>query len=83
MMMERDLIVLPRPELWPEGIDELEAFQYSVTDAGNVRSSAPHGVHDDCVIALGLAAWQIRPDKASDGFGFLFIPGPDDDDWWD
>ena len=36
-------VVLPTPELWPEGIDELEAFEYSVTDAGNVRSGAPSG----------------------------------------
>jgi len=48
--------VLPRPDLWPEGIDELEAFEYSVTDSGNVRTSAPSGIHDDCVIALALAA---------------------------
>lgn len=60
MMLERSKIVLPKPELWPVGIDELEAFEYSVTDAGNVRASAPSGVHDDCVVALALAAWQMR-----------------------
>jgi hypothetical protein len=52
---------LPRYELWPEGIDELEAFEYSVTEQGNVRTSAPSGLHDDCVIALGLTAWRLRP----------------------
>ena len=60
MMLEQERITLPRPELWPEGIDELEAFEYSVTDAGNVRTGAPTGMHDDCVVAVALAAWQVR-----------------------
>jgi len=61
IFLEQKKIVLPRPVLWPQGIDELEAFEYSVTDAGNVRSCAPYGGHDDCVIALALAAWHHRP----------------------
>jgi len=60
ILLERRQITLPRPELWPEGIDELEAFQYAVTDAGNVRSGAPSGTHDDCAIALALAAWPLQ-----------------------
>ena len=61
LMLEQKMITLPRPEIWPEGIDELEAFEYSVSDAGNVRTGAPSGVHDDCVIGLALAAWELRP----------------------
>ena len=61
LMMEKGQITLPRPELWPEGIEELEAFQYSVSDAGNVKSSAPSGTHDDCVIGLALAAMCAGP----------------------
>ena len=60
LMLEQRKITLPRPELCPELIDELEAFEYSVTDTGSVRTSAPHGIHDDCVIALALAAWKAR-----------------------
>jgi hypothetical protein len=56
MMLEHQKLTLPRPELWPEGIDELEAYEYSVTDSGTLRSSAPGGQHDDCVMALALAA---------------------------
>jgi len=63
LTLEQRLIVLPKPELWPEGIDELEAFEYSVTDAGNVRMSSPGGQHDDCVVALALAVWDLRPSK--------------------
>ncbi len=33
---------------------ELESFEYEYTGRG-VRYSAPHGVHDDCVMALALA----------------------------
>jgi len=60
LLLEKDELILPRPELWPEGIDELEAFEYSVTDAGNVRTGAPYAFHDDCVMALALAAWKFR-----------------------
>jgi len=58
LTLEQRRIVLPKPELWPEGIDEMESFEYSVTDSGNVRTGAPGGVHDDCVIALALAIWE-------------------------
>lgn len=34
---------------------ELEAYEYTVTRAGNVTYSAPSGLHDDCVMALALA----------------------------
>lgn len=62
MMFEHGTIVLPKPQLWPDGIEELEAFEYSMTDQGHIRSGAPSGMHDDCVIALGLAALQVsRP----------------------
>lgn len=58
--LERRELVLPRPDLMPEMVDELEAFEYSLTEHGNYRSGAPHGYHDDCVIALALAAWSLK-----------------------
>ncbi len=66
LLFEQELITLPRSDLWPVGIGELEAFQYSITDAGNIRTGAPHAYHDDCVIALALAAWPLQE-----------LPGPD------
>ena len=60
LLLEEKRIKLPKPELCPEMIDELEAFEYSVTDNGNVRTGAPSGYHDDCVIALALAAWCVE-----------------------
>lgn len=68
MMLEQGMIILPRPELWPEGIDELESFQYSVSDSGNVKSGAPSGYHDDCAIAVALAAWEVRPSRPKPHF---------------
>ena len=71
MMMEQRLLVLPKPQLCPELIDELESFEYSVSERGNVSTSAPHGGHDDCVISLALAAWNVRPGRPKPGFFFL------------
>lgn len=41
----------------PEQEAELAAFEYHLTPARNVVMGAPEGMHDDCVIALALAAW--------------------------
>ncbi len=58
--LEKRELVLPRPQLMPELVDELEAFEYSVSDQGNSRWGGPYGFHDDCVIALALAAWSLK-----------------------
>jgi hypothetical protein len=58
LALEQGTITLPKPELAGVVIDELESFEYSITDAGSVRMSAPSGVHDDCVLSLALALWQ-------------------------
>lgn len=34
---------------------ELQAYEYDVTDFGNVRMNAPSGMHDDCVMSMVLA----------------------------
>ena len=39
----------------PVLINELEVFEYDITESGRVRYSAPSGFHDDCVDALALA----------------------------
>lgn len=63
LMLEKKIITLPKPELAPELIDELESFEYSVTDSGNIRTGAPSGRHDDCAISLALGAWELRESK--------------------
>ena len=60
MLLEQRKITLPKPELWPDGIDELENFEYSVTEQGAMRTGAAGSGHDDAVIALALAAWHAK-----------------------
>ena len=60
LMLEKEQIVLPRVEIDPVLVEELEAYEYSVSDAGNVKMSSPSGLHDDTVIALSLAMWEAK-----------------------
>jgi hypothetical protein len=60
MLFERREIVVPRYELCPTLVDEAEAFEFSVSDQGNIRTGAPGGLHDDHVMSLGLCAWALE-----------------------
>lgn len=58
-LMEGLAVAIQRREIsFPDGpiVNELEAFEYVYTRTG-VRYSAPEGLHDDCVCALGLAVY--------------------------
>lgn len=52
-----DIKIIQHPDL----IRELEAFRYEKTASGNIRYNAPDGQHDDCVIALALAVFDLPP----------------------
>lgn len=54
MRIEQNDITYPNI---PEMINELKLYQYDLTPTGKLKMSAPAGMHDDCVIALALAAW--------------------------
>jgi hypothetical protein len=56
IFIEQKRITLPNI---PELINELQAFGYTMTDAGNVKYSAPQGLHDDIVISLALGVWGL------------------------
>jgi hypothetical protein len=58
VMLEQRQIQLPTYQQCPELVEELEGFEYSLTDDGNVRMRAAGSGHDDSVIALALAAWE-------------------------
>jgi hypothetical protein len=60
LQLEQRKVKLLTPQVFPEGIEELEAYEYSVSDQGNVKMNSPSGVHDDAVISLALALWQWR-----------------------
>jgi hypothetical protein len=57
MMIENKLITIPNI---PVLINELRLFGYKMSRTGLIQYSAPDGYHDDCVIALALAAWQLK-----------------------
>lgn len=44
----------------PVLIDELQSYEYDITDGGKITYSAPDGKHDDCVVSLGLACWALK-----------------------
>jgi hypothetical protein len=43
----------------PVLIDELKAYEYTTTNSSTLKFSAPSGKHDDCVISLALATYEI------------------------
>jgi hypothetical protein len=49
----------------PELIDELKYFDYEISPSGNIKYSAPAGLHDDGVISLALATHGLK-NSASD-----------------
>ncbi len=55
----------------------LSYIGYKTTASGNVQYGAPEGYHDDCVIALALAAWQLNKRTAPSGIGVFFLPHED------
>lgn len=60
--IEQGLIGIPDPEKEPKLqvlIDEVKAFEYEMLPSGRVRYQAPEGLHDDCVIGLGLAVMGL------------------------
>lgn len=59
LMLEKRELTLPRADLCPELLDELESFEYRISDQGHWKTGAVGGAHDDLVMALALAAWQV------------------------
>lgn len=73
LFIEEQGIFIPNE---PIIIDELKQFGVEVTDRGNITYSAPVGLHDDCVMSLGLAVWGLYStdtikDKKEDPINFL------------
>jgi hypothetical protein len=60
LSLEQRKVKLLTAQVFPEAIEELESYQYAVSEQGNVKMNSPSGVHDDCVISLALALWQWR-----------------------
>lgn len=59
LQLEQDKIKILPDE---DQLKELQNYTFETTVAGNIRYGAPVGQHDDCVIALALAVYEL-PDK--------------------
>lgn len=56
--IEQRQIQIPKED---QIIQELEAFTFKVTAANRTVYQSPSGFHDDCIISLALAIWDINP----------------------
>lgn len=54
--IEQRLIKFPKI---PELIEELKIYGYEILPSGKIRYGAPEGRHDDTVMALALAVWNL------------------------
>ena len=56
ILLEQRKIKIPDDEIL---LNELRSFQYVLGANGKVKVQVPDGVHDDCVMSLALAVWDI------------------------
>lgn len=56
LLIEQRKIWIPDDDIL---LGELKSFQYHLTDRGKVRISAPDDQHDDTVMSLALAVWEL------------------------
>lgn len=61
LLFEFNSIIIPNNK---ELLQELEEFEKSYDKARNYTYSAPQGKHDDMVISLALAAWELTTKQA-------------------
>lgn len=54
--LEGDKIKVPND---PILIDELKSMRYDLSERGKLRVQVPEGLHDDCIMSLALAVWEM------------------------
>jgi len=59
VMIQNGAIKIPDNEYTRELIEQLRAFTFSRTPSGTITYQAPNGLHDDAVISLALACWEL------------------------
>lgn len=57
LLLEQNKIKIPERE--ESLIAELQSVQYALTKNGRTKVQVPDGLHDDCVMSLALACWQL------------------------
>lgn len=56
ILLEQDKIKIPNDEVL---ISELKSMTYELTEQGRTKITVPDGKHDDRIMSLALAVWQI------------------------
>lgn len=56
ILIEQAKIWIPDSEVLKS---ELKSFQYALSESGKVKMQVPAGVHDDTVMSLALACWEL------------------------
>ncbi len=56
LLLEQEIVKIPND---PILLDELRSFQYELSDSGRVKMVVPEGLHDDMVMSLALACWDL------------------------
>jgi len=56
ILIEQRKIKLPND---PVLLSELKSFSYELTHTGKIRMTVPEGTHDDTVMSLALACWEL------------------------
>ena len=62
LMLERGEISYPKLDVL---VNELTVYGFTKTKTGTTVYNAPGGCHDDCVVALALAAWKQRTPRGN------------------
>jgi len=60
ILLEQDKIKIPND---PVLLDELRSMTYELTEQGTAIIKVPDGKHDDRIMSLALAVWDIPPEK--------------------
>jgi phage FluMu gp28-like protein len=60
LLIEQRKIKIPNDEVL---INELKSFQYQLTRTNKIRVGCPDNQHDDTVMSLALAVWNIPKEK--------------------
>lgn len=56
LKLESNTILIPNDDVL---LNELGAFQYQLSERGKLKVGVPEGTHDDTVMSLGLAVWEM------------------------
>ena len=56
ILLDQDRIKIPDDEVL---LDELRSMTYELNEAGNTVIKVPDGKHDDRIMSLALAVWDI------------------------